>query len=86
MSEAVAGSVVPVVVAQMGTGMDEVAIQTWLVRPGDAVAAGQPLAVVETDKITIEVEAPVAGVVRRLLLAEGAETVVGTTIAEIEAR
>ncbi len=43
----------------------------WLLAEGDAVAAGQPLFVVETDKAVDDVEAPAAGVLRRIVAAPG---------------
>lgn len=74
---------VPVVVAPMGTGVQDVVIEEWYVQVGDQVSAGQPLVLVETDKTTTEIESPVAGTVRRLLVEEGVEALVGAVIAEI---
>jgi 2-oxoisovalerate dehydrogenase E2 component (dihydrolipoyl transacylase) len=62
----------------------EATLVEWLVAPGEMVAEGQPIAVIETDKTTEEVEAPVAG---RLITIEepGMEYDVGFLIAEIDA-
>ena len=54
-----------------GMAMTEGDFAGWLVGVGDTVEVGQLVADVETDKITGQVESPVAGVVRRLV-AEGA--------------
>jgi pyruvate/2-oxoglutarate dehydrogenase complex dihydrolipoamide acyltransferase (E2) component len=67
----------------MGTGVQDVVIEEWYVQVGDQVSAGQPLVLVETDKTTTEIESPVAGTVRRLLVEEGVEALVGAVIAEI---
>lgn len=63
---------------------DVVVIDTWLVSAGDTVTAGQPLASVETDKIIVDVPAPVAGRVTALLADEGAEIRTGDGICEVE--
>ena len=55
----------------------------WLVEDGEAVAAGQLVVEVETDKATVEIEAPVAGVLR-IVAAEGAIVAVDGVLAELE--
>lgn len=57
----------------------------WLVAEGDTVTAGQIVAEVETEKATVEVEAPVAGTVVELSVELEVELPVGTTILVIEA-
>lgn len=59
-----------------GEYMESVVLVEWRVRPGDPVAAGQVVAVVETAKAATEVEAPCDGVMGRLLVPEGAEVAV----------
>ena len=62
--------------------MTEGKLGKWLVAKGDAVAAGDPVAEIETDKATMEVEAAEDGVIGALLVAEGTEDVpVNTPIA-----
>ena len=63
--------------------MDEGKIVAWRKREGERVEAGEILFEVETDKATMEVEAAVAGIVRRILLPEGSTAPVATTIAVI---
>lgn len=48
-------------------------VERWLVQEGDYVEQGQPICEVETDKALVQVEAPVAGTVRRQLIPAGAE-------------
>jgi pyruvate dehydrogenase E2 component (dihydrolipoyllysine-residue acetyltransferase) len=53
----------------------------WLKADGDAVARGEPLLEVETDKVTVEIEAPADGTLAGVSATAGAEVPVGTTIA-----
>jgi pyruvate dehydrogenase E2 component (dihydrolipoamide acetyltransferase) len=57
----------------------------WLVKPGDAVRRGDPVAVVDTDKAAIEVESFHDGVVGALLVDPGTRVVVGAPMARIDA-
>src|SRR5438094_4488223 len=63
--------------------MDEGRIVAWHKREGDAVAAGEVLFEVETDKATMEVESPAAGTLRRILFAADSSAPVATVIALI---
>ncbi len=55
----------------------------WLKRPGDRVTKGEPIVEIETDKVTVEVEAPAAGVLRDVTAQPGDVVPVGQTIALI---
>jgi pyruvate dehydrogenase E2 component (dihydrolipoyllysine-residue acetyltransferase) len=55
----------------------------WLKRPGDTVSKGEPIVEIETDKVTVEVEAPAAGVLRDVTAQPGDVVPVGETIALI---
>ena len=71
-------------VPQLSISMEEAKVSRWLVENGDSVAAGQIVVEVETDKATVEIEAPAAG--RLLILAEeGAIVAVDGVLAEVEA-
>jgi pyruvate dehydrogenase E2 component (dihydrolipoamide acetyltransferase) len=64
--------------------MEEGTLAKWLVKEGDAVAAGDLLAEIETDKATMEFEAVDEGTIAKILVAEGTDEVkVGTVIALI---
>ncbi len=63
--------------------MDEGRIVAWHKREGDAVAAGDILFEVETDKATMEVESPTAGTLRKILYPADATAPVATVIALI---
>ena len=62
-------------------GATEAAIASWLVAPGDAVAVGDPLAEIETEKAIIEYGAEESGVVGRIVLAAGEVGEIGAPIA-----
>jgi pyruvate dehydrogenase E2 component (dihydrolipoamide acetyltransferase) len=55
----------------------------WLKSPGDTVAKGEPIVEIETDKVTVEIEAPASGVLRDISAREGDVVAVGRTIALI---
>lgn len=65
----------------LGHTMETGRIVEWLKQEGDPLAKGEPLLVVETDKVTTEVEAPVDGVLVRLLAAADEERPIGATLA-----
>jgi pyruvate dehydrogenase E2 component (dihydrolipoamide acetyltransferase) len=67
---------------RLGQGMESGTIVKWLKSEGDQVAKGEPLYELDTDKVTQEVEADVAGVLLKIAVAEG-EVPVGQTIAVI---
>src|SRR4029078_2635519 len=61
----------------VGEGLIEVELVRWMVRPGDAVARGQGLAEVMSDKATMEVPSPFAGTVSSLAATPGTKVKVG---------
>lgn len=63
---------------------DVVVIDEWLVKVGDTVEVDQPLASVETDKVTVELPSPLAGVVRELLIPANEEARTGDPVCTIE--
>jgi pyruvate dehydrogenase E2 component (dihydrolipoamide acetyltransferase) len=71
------------VMPSLGADMDEGTVVEWLVKPGDPVHRGDPIAVVDTDKAAIEVECFVDGTVAELLVPEGQRVAVGTPLATI---
>jgi 2-oxoglutarate dehydrogenase E2 component (dihydrolipoamide succinyltransferase) len=73
-----------IIVPTLGESITEATLGQWLKKPGDAVKADEPVASLETDKVAVEVPAPVAGVMGEPLVAEGDTVAVGATIARIE--
>ena len=71
-------------VPTLGESITEATLGQWLKKAGDPVKADEPLASLETDKVAIEVNAPVAGVMGDQLVAEGDNVAVGAVIARID--
>lgn len=76
---------VEIKVPQMGESISEVTIDKWLLKEGDAIEADRPLAVLESDKATVELPAESSGTVTKLLKKPGDTARVGEVIAMIEA-
>ncbi|MFO1239091.1 MAG: 2-oxoglutarate dehydrogenase complex dihydrolipoyllysine-residue succinyltransferase [Sphingomonadaceae bacterium] len=70
-------------VPALGESISEATLGQWLKQPGEAVAADEPIASLETDKVAIEVTAPVAGVMGPHVVNEGDTVNVGAVIGSI---
>ena len=73
-----------VTMPQLGESVAEGTIGRWLKQPGDTVAKYEPLVEVITDKVNAEVPSPFAGVLREILVPEGATVPNNAEIAVIE--
>jgi len=71
-------------VPALGESITEGTLAQWLKKPGETVAADEPIASLETDKVSVEVPSPVAGVLTEQLAGEGATVAVGAVIARID--
>jgi 2-oxoglutarate dehydrogenase E2 component (dihydrolipoamide succinyltransferase) len=76
---------VNIVVPEVGESIVDARVAKWLKQEGDAVAAGDPLVELETDKIDLEVAAPQAGVLSRIDRKDGDDVKVGEVLGIIEA-
>ncbi|MDB5486388.1 MAG: dihydrolipoyllysine-residue succinyltransferase [Reyranella sp.] len=76
---------VEIKVPTLGESVTEATVAKWLVKAGDTVAVDQPLCELETDKVTVEVNASVAGTIAELAVEEGASVQVGGVLCHIEA-
>ncbi len=74
-----------VIMPKMGDAMEEGTLLKWLKNPGDEVAEGDPIAEIETDKVTLEIEAAEDGFLTQTMVNEGDVVPIGTTIAMIGA-
>jgi pyruvate dehydrogenase E2 component (dihydrolipoamide acetyltransferase) len=74
---------VKVVMPQAGQDLETGLVKRWLKAEGDAVAKGEPIVQVETEKISLDVEAPAAGVLLRILVPAETETAIFSTLAVI---
>jgi 2-oxoglutarate dehydrogenase E2 component (dihydrolipoamide succinyltransferase) len=71
-------------VPALGESITEGTLANWLKKPGEAVAADEPIAELETDKVSVEVPSPVAGVMTEQLVQAGDTVAVGAIIARID--
>lgn len=76
-------SQIEILLPKMGESVAEATITKWLKKPGDAVAADEPIVEIATDKVDSEVPAPEAGVLSEQLVKEGDVVKVGQPIARI---
>ncbi len=67
-------------VPTLGESVTTATIARWLKKVGDSVMADEPLVELETDKVTVEVNAPAAGTLAEIVAAEGAEVEVGALL------
>ncbi len=72
-------------VPAVGESITEVQIGDWLKKVGDRVKAGEALAMIETDKVTVELPAPADGVLTHIAVEKGAMSTVGAVIGTLEA-
>ena len=71
-------------VPTLGESVTEATIGKWFKKPGDAVAVDEPLVELETDKVTIEVPAPAAGMLAAIAAKDGDTVAVGALLGEIK--
>src|SRR5262245_5099262 len=70
-------------VPALGESIVEATVGKWLKREGEPVAAGEALVELETDKVSIEVTAAQAGVLERILRAEGQNVTIGEVLGTV---
>jgi pyruvate/2-oxoglutarate dehydrogenase complex dihydrolipoamide acyltransferase (E2) component len=68
----------------LGYDMEAGKITSWLKQVGDSVARGEPIAEIETDKATIEMESLAAGTLVEIVAEAGSEVPVGEPVAYLE--
>src|SRR4051812_16249911 len=73
------------VVPQLGESITEAVVARWLKQIGDAVDADEPVAELETDKITVQLPSPAAGALTEQKVREGATVKVGDVIGSVDA-
>jgi len=72
-----------IVVPTLGESVTEATVAQWLKKEGEAVSADEPVVELETDKVTLEVNAPAAGVLSKIVAGEGSNVEVGALLAEV---
>lgn len=71
-------------VPTLGESVTSATVTRWIKQPGEAVAVDEPLVELETDKVTVEVNAPVAGVLTVISVPEGTEVEVGAVLGVVD--
>jgi 2-oxoglutarate dehydrogenase E2 component (dihydrolipoamide succinyltransferase) len=71
-------------VPTLGESVTEATVGKWFKKQGDAVAVDEPLVELETDKVTLEVPAPAAGVLSEILVKDGDTVAVGALLGQIK--
>jgi 2-oxoglutarate dehydrogenase E2 component (dihydrolipoamide succinyltransferase) len=71
-------------VPTLGESVTEATVGKWFKQPGDAVAVDEPLVELETDKVTLEVPAPAAGVLAEIAVKDGETVGVGAILGQIK--
>ena len=70
-------------VPTLGESVTEATVATWFKKPGDAVAQDEMICELETDKVTVEVAAPIAGILSEIVVPEGTTIGVDALLAQI---
>lgn len=70
-------------VPTLGESVTEATIGKWFKKAGEAIAVDEPLVELETDKVTVEVPAPAAGVLAEITAKEGDTVEVGELLGQI---
>ncbi|MDR3533802.1 MAG: 2-oxoglutarate dehydrogenase complex dihydrolipoyllysine-residue succinyltransferase [Rhodopila sp.] len=74
-----------IVVPALGESVTTATVARWIKQQGETVAADEPLVELETDKVTVEVNAPSAGVLSSIVVPEGTEVEVGAVLGLVDA-
>lgn len=72
-----------IIVPTLGESVTEATVSKWFKAVGDAVAADEPVLELETDKVTLEINAPTAGTLSEIVVAEGSDVEVGALLGTI---
>src|ERR1041385_6518266 len=75
---------VELVVPSVGESITQVEIGDWLKAPGEVVNQDDPVVVIETDKVTVELPAPATGTITKMLKKKGDKAAVGDVIGYME--
>jgi pyruvate dehydrogenase E2 component (dihydrolipoamide acetyltransferase) len=71
---------VKIIMPQAGQDLETGLVKQWLKAEGDAVQKGEPIVSIETEKVSLEVEAPASGVLLRIVVPDETETAIFSTI------
>ncbi|HET7156567.1 MAG TPA: biotin/lipoyl-containing protein, partial [Hyphomicrobiaceae bacterium] len=71
-------------VPALGESVTEATVGQWFKKPGEAVKVDEPLVELETDKVTVEVPSPVAGVLSDIKVEQGTTVGIGSVLGSIK--
>ena len=72
-----------ITVPTLGESVSEATVATWLKKEGEHVDADEPIVELETDKVTLEVNAPASGTLSQIVVQEGENVEVGALLGQI---
>jgi pyruvate dehydrogenase E2 component (dihydrolipoamide acetyltransferase) len=75
---------IPIAMPKLGYDMESGKVSSWLKRPGDRVERGEPIAEIETEKATVEMESTASGTLAEIVAEPGAELPVGEVIGYLD--
>lgn len=75
---------IDVKIPKLSPDIESAKVVEWLRRKGESVTKGEPLLVVETDKVTVEVDSPATGRLKEIIINEGYDARVADTVAIID--
>ena len=78
------GSTMEIIVPTLGESIVEATVSKWLKNEGEYVEVDEPVVELETDKVTLEVPAPISGVIGSIIAAEGETVEVGQNIGALD--
>lgn len=73
-----------IIMPKIGLDMEEGKVETWFKKVGDAIAEGETIMAIETDKTVTEVEASFGGILAEIMVEEGDTVPIGTPVARVE--
>ena len=73
-----------ILMPKWGLTMEEGTLISWEVEEGDRIEVGDVIGVVETEKVEVELESPLAGTITRILVGEGETVDVGAVLASVD--
>ncbi len=79
------GMATDITVPQLGESVTEATVANWAKKAGEFVNADEPLVELETDKVTLEVPAPISGVLTEIMAGDGTNVEVGAVLGRIDA-
>ncbi|MBY5806518.1 biotin-binding protein (plasmid) [Rhizobium leguminosarum] len=75
---------IPIIMPNLGNEIDEAQIDEWFKTEGEMVTEGEQLVLITTPKVTMEIEAPATGILKKILIPADELAAVGSTLGIIE--